>query len=212
MMKSANQYLFDQDFQENASFSGHGNGTQYAKRIEDVATELNARYEEGREHGLAEAQASIEGEALTALCAIRDTMLLVSQSMNKELARIEAESIRMAATLAKLYADALIDKDPTPVIADAVRKCAAMANSTPALTISISPQSPNKVRETISNAILEAGYSGQISIREEKGLKSGDIRVDWPEGGFLRDQTRIDTIIRTMLEVQLDQDSIGKEV
>ena len=139
-------------------------------------------------------------------------MLLVSQSMNKELARIEAESIRMAATLAKLYADALIDKDPTPVIADAVRKCAAMANSTPALTISISPQSPNKVRETISNAILEAGYSGQISIREEKGLKSGDIRVDWPEGGFLRDQTRIDTIIRTMLEVQLDQDSIGKEV
>jgi len=174
--------------------------------------ELEAKYEEGREHGIAQAQTTIESESLAALNSIRDTMFMVTQSLNNELARIEADSIKMAATLARLYADALIDRDPIPMITDAIRKCTAMANDTPNLTITISTHSPDGLRDAISNAAIEAGYRGQVIIRTDERLRPGDIRVDWPEGGFLRDRARIDAVIKTIFEIEfgkslLDEDS-----
>jgi flagellar assembly protein FliH len=211
MTNSAHKFLFDEDFSEHHADTGRGNHDYTSKRSEERIADLEKKFEEGREHGIALAKASIESDSLAALCTIRDAMILVSQSMDRELARIEAESIRMVATLARLYADALIDRDPTPMIADAIRKCATMANNTPHLTISISSNSSDKIRDVISSAATEAGYRGQISIREDKELTRGDIRVEWPEGGFLRDQTRIDAVIRTMLEIQFSQDKIAKD-
>jgi len=184
MAKSSNQFLFDEDFSEANSFAGQTYNVNRSKLLDEKIEELKAHYEEGREHGMAQAQASIESESLAALMSIRDTMLVVSQSLNQELARIEADSIRMAATLARLYADALLERDPTPVITDAIRKCATMANNTPTLSVTISTNSPESVHDAISDAATEAGYRGQIVIRTDKALNPGDIRVNWPEGGF----------------------------
>lgn len=163
---------------------------------------LEARFEEGRISGLSQAHASLEAQAAQALMAISDTMRRVSQSLDSELARIEHDSIQMAATLARLYADALIDRDPAPVIAEAVRTCAEMANSAPILTITIAQGAPEAVRTAITEAAREVGFQGQLVLKDDDGLLAGDIRITWPDGGYWRERSRLDAIIRSLIETE----------
>jgi flagellar biosynthesis/type III secretory pathway protein FliH len=192
------KYLFDQDFSPRPPSYGTGGEKTY----KDKAEELEARFEEGREQGRAQAQASIESETLSALTSIRDMLMATSRSLDSELARIEADSIKMAAVMARVYADALIDRDPAPLIAEAIRQCAEKINNVPTLTITISAQSPKRVRDTIAETIEATGFRGKITIREEVTLLPGDIKLTWPEGGYLRDRSRIDAVIRTMMEIE----------
>ena len=152
--------------------------------------------------GLAEANAAMEAQAANSLAMISETMRMVSLSLDRELARMEADSIQAAATLARLYADALIERDPAPVIAEAIRKCSEMANHRPMLTVTICAGAPPSVHAAITEAAAEVGFAGLVSVREDATLAPGDVRITWPEGGYLRERTRIDAIVRTMLEIE----------
>jgi flagellar assembly protein FliH len=199
------KFLFDQDF---TPLSGDQRSLS-AMSHKDKAAELEARFEEGREHGFAEARTALEQDTLSALSSIRDMLMAASQTLDGELARIEADSIKMAAVLARAYADALIDRDPAPLIADAIRQCAEKINNVPTLTIAIAADSPKRLHDTINEVAEASGFRGQITIREQHDLLPGDIKITWPEGGYIRDRSRIDAVIRTMMEEEAS--SIGKK-
>ncbi len=203
MTQTAKRFLFEQDFGP----SGSRNATRDEQRGPSLSAEemaaIDARFEEGRALGHAEAQAMRESEAVEALTSIRDTMRIVAQSLDCELARIEADSITMAATLARLYADALIERDPSPLIAEAVKKCIQSGNNAPLLTVIIAANAPNDVHSAIREAADDVGFSGQMSIREDATLAQGDVRIVWPEGGFLRERARIDAVVKTLIEMEV---------
>jgi len=202
MTQSARRFLFDEDFGEKTSAIGSKARAREIPLSPEALAVLEARFDEGRASALAEANASMEAQAAKSLAAISETMRIVSLSLDRELARIEADSIQMAATLARLYADALIERDPAPVIAEAIRKCSEMANHKPMLTVTISTNLPPSVQSAITEAAAEVGFAGRVSVREDSTLEPGDVRITWPEGGFLRGPTRIASIVRTMLEIE----------
>ena len=203
MTQTARRFLFDEDFGGNASPAGNRAGAREIPLSPEALAILEARFEEGRALGLAEANASMEAQAANSLAMISETMRIVSLSLDRELARMEADSIHMAATLARLYADVLIERDPAPVIAEAIRKCSEMANHKPMLTVTIGANAPPNVHATIMEAAAEVGFAGLVSVREDPTLAQGDVRITWPEGGYLRERTRIDAIVRTMLEIEI---------
>jgi flagellar biosynthesis/type III secretory pathway protein FliH len=198
MTQTARRFLFDEDFGGKVSREG----TREIPLSPEALAALEARFEEGRALGVAEAHASMEAQASSSLAAISETMRIVSLSLDRELARMEADSIHMAATLARLYADALIERDPAPMIAEAIRKCSEMANHRPMLTVTIGTAAPPSVYTAITEAAGEVGFAGLVSVREDSSLTPGDVRITWPEGGYLRERTKIDAIVRTMLEMQ----------
>ena len=202
MNKTARRFLFDEDFGGNTLPKGNKAGAREIPLSPEAIAVLEARFEEGRALGLAEANASMEAQAANSLAAISETMRIVSLSLDRELARMEADSIHMAATLARLYSDALIERDPAPVIAEAIRKCSEMANHKPTLTVTIGTNAPPNVHTAIMEAAAEVGFAGLVNVREEPTLAQGDVRITWPEGGYLRERTRIDAIVRTMLEIE----------
>ncbi len=203
MNGTAKRFLFEQDFGSPARTNGTASHAHEEAKAAETMAALQTRFDEGRMSGMAEAHASLEAQAAHSLMAISDTMRLVSQSLDRELARIESDSIQMAATLARLYADALLDRDPAPVIAEAVRKCSEMANNAPMLAITISEGAPKGVRSAITEAAREVGFHGQLILKEDATLSAGDIRITWPDGGYLRERSRIDAIIRALIEDEM---------
>jgi flagellar assembly protein FliH len=203
MTQGLKRFLFDQDFSGRPTRDGTRASLNEAQLSPEALAAMEARFEEGRALGLAEAQASIEAQSTASLAAIATTMRAVSYSLDRELKRIETDSIQMAVTLAKLYADVLIDRDPAPLIAEAMRKCSEMTDNEAALVITIGASAPPSVREAISKAASEVGFAGPISIREDEELVPGDVRITWPEGGYMRERAKIDAIIRSMIEIDI---------
>ncbi len=202
MTQTAQRFLFDHDFGGSSSFTGSKANGRDTTLSPDALAALEGRFEEGRAAGIAEAQESMAAQAADNLAAISATMRSVSQSLDRELARIETDAIHMAATLARLYADALIERDPAPVIADAIRKCSTLTNQKSMLTVTIGENAPASVHSAITGAAADAGFSGLVSVRQDAALAPGDVHIAWPDGGYLRERTRIDSIIRTLLELE----------
>ena len=202
MTQSVKRFLFEHDFGDRQGRTGAATGASEVRLSPEALAAMEARFEEGRALGLAEAHASIEAQSTASLSAIAATMRAVSHTMDRELARIESDSIQMAVTLARLYADVLIDRDPAPLIAEAIRKCSEMTDNPATLIITIGASSPASVRKAISTAASEVGLLGPISVREDAELAPGDIRITWPEGGYLRERRTIDAIIRSMIDIE----------
>lgn len=199
MNNSARKYLFDVDF-------GNGEGTTQADidaamSQEQIFAALEARYVEGRDAGLHEASETAAAATAKSLKAIHETLASVSQTLDREIARIESEAISMAAHLAQLYADALIKHNPEPLFEEALRKCTAMANNAPVLVISVSPDTNELIRQAISETGSINGFEGRIEICDDPNLAPGDIHITWPEGGLMKERSRLDMIVKTMMEL-----------
>jgi flagellar assembly protein FliH len=205
MAHTAKRFLFEEDFSAQISRNTTRDEQKDSASLREEIAASDARFEEGRALGHAEAQAMREAEAVQALASIRDTMQVVAQSLDRELARIEADSISMAAMLAKLYAEALIERDPSPMIAEAVQKSIEMSNNAPLLTVIIAANAPEDVHSAIREAADDVGFLGQMSIREDAALAAGDVRIVWPEGGFLRERARLDAVVRTLIEMEVSK-------
>jgi len=210
MTNTARKFLFDLDFSTRSA--SPGDDIERAHSTAEITSALETRYAEGHKAGLNEANEAAAVMTAKSLKAIYETLESVSKTLDRELARMETDSITMAARLAQLYADALIGRDPLPLFEEAIRKSTAMANNAPVLTVALAPATNELVRQVIEETASNSGFEGRIEICENPDLGPGDIHVTWPNGGILRERARIDMIVKTLMELDSNHPKINSEV
>ncbi|MGV3491685.1 MAG: flagellar assembly protein FliH [Devosia sp.] len=98
-----------------------------------------------------------------------------------------AESVGVALSVARKLAGGLIAREPTAEIEALVAECMATLNSVPHLVIRCEPSLADRVRDLAKERIATTGFSGRLVVMGDPDISVGDARIEWADGGMVRD-------------------------
>lgn len=153
----------------------------------------------GLAEGRAEAAATAEAEASQALNGIVGDVgqavagLLAQQEQDR--VRIEQESVHLAVTIAKKLARRLVEAEPLAEIEALISDCLGPLRKSPHLVVRLHEASAAALGELTNKMSLEHGFEGRLVILGEPDMQTGDCRIEWADGGIVRDRQDSEALI-----------------
>lgn len=154
---------------------------------------------EARAEGRAEGEAGAAARAAEAIAtAARD---LAGQSarfaaaLDAAVGRTRAEAAELATLIARKLAAHLVDSRPAAEIDALIAECLASLERVPHLVIRCHPDLADAVTETARTRAAELGFDGRLVIMGEPDIALGDCRIDWADGGVVRDSAALEAAV-----------------
>lgn len=175
-----------------------------------LADMLKTAEEKGYARGLREGESTATATAAKSLSD--DAGTLVQKACEIEAAadalhkKTMADAIEFALSVARKLAGNMIARKPLGEIKDLIGECFASLEDVPHLVIRCNPKLADKVKEEAEAQRKTSGFSGRLVILGEPEISLGDARLEWVDGGLVRDlsalSAQIDERIRTFLDSQ----------
>jgi flagellar assembly protein FliH len=190
-MTGARKFLFERDFRAG------------------VLSSEQAAEESGYARGLADGQRLAAEAAATRLAQACEKLVGLAQRL---LAR-EAERIAVAendaAQFALLFAgkiagDALA-RFPLNLLEEAARDCFRQLRGVPHLVVRINEALVDDADAVMQRIAHENGFSGRIVVLGESDIGPGDVRLEWADGGIVRDRATLEATIAEVVARTLEQ-------
>nr|WP_281389743.1 FliH/SctL family protein [Pelagibacterium limicola] len=147
--------------------------------------------QEGYEEGYAQAQASVEARSAEALVKAADklaaqaaTAIKMVEEMQKEHLR---EAVSLAATIARKLAVHLIARHPQAELAALIEESLASLEHAPHLVVRCHPDLCDAMQAAATERMKASGFSGRLVVMGDPDIRLGDGRIEWADGGLVRD-------------------------
>jgi flagellar assembly protein FliH len=188
------KFLFDRDF-------GAG-GADAAKRMVALAAHeaalADARAKAYRD-GFAAAQAELAADerrrAAAALERIAAGVADLAQRFAAVEGRFEAEAVEVAVAVARKLASELISREPFADIAALARHCFTHLVGAPHVVVRINDALHGLAREALAEIARTHGFEGRLVVLAEPEIALGDCRIEWADGGVVRDRAMTEAAI-----------------
>jgi flagellar assembly protein FliH len=162
-----------------------------------VATARN----EGRREGLAEGErvAAVKAAQAIAKAAndLADHTAALNAALDDNRDATLADAVALAATIGRKLAHHLLDREPTAEIEALLAECLASLDAVPHLVIRCNAELADAVREIAMGRISHSGFAGRLVVLGDPDIRMGDARIEWADGGIVRDSAA--------LEAEIDQ-------
>ena len=192
MSASPARFTFDLDL---------GDKPDRAAFISDAAR--LAMLQQARAEGYAEGFTAGERSAVSAssaalaaaatILADRAGDLLGSLDRARETA--QSEAVNLAAAIARKLASSLIAAEPAAELAALLTDCLASLEGVPHLVIRCHPDLADRLRELAAARIAASGFTGRLIVMGEPDIALGNGRLEWADGGLVRDLATVETAI-----------------
>ena len=191
------KYLFDQDF---------GAGAKAADKpiaVAELAIRLGEAESKGFRDGFAAAEK--EGAAVAArrnaaaFERIGDTLDQLSQALAALEERLKAEAVEIAAAIARKLAPELVLREPFAEIAALATECFHHLVATPHVAVRVGSAIYDTAKTKIGEIALARGFEGRLAVVPDETLAPGDCRIEWADGGVIRDQAATVSAIDEMV-------------
>jgi flagellar assembly protein FliH len=183
-MKATAKYLFDEDFA--ASEKPTITMVEHERRRADAES---LAYRQGFTAGQEQAHQEATKRMADALSVIADGLGRLDSALNAIETRIETEAVEVSVAVAAKLSPALIAREPFAEIAALATECFHHLVSTPLVTVRIAADIHEMAKQQIEEIARTSGYEGRLAIISDESLAPGDCRVEWADGGVVRDQT-----------------------
>jgi flagellar assembly protein FliH len=206
-MTATAKFLFDQDFGSGSAkptISLADHQTKLAQ-VEQDAYRSGAAAAETR--AAAEAQRSLAA-TLAASTAGFDRLLAALSALE---ARLEAEAVDVAVTVARKLVPELIAREPLAELTALANECFRHLVGIPHLAVRTSEALYEKTRETLTALARERGFEGRLVVLADPGIAAGDCRIEWADGGMVRDRRSTEAAIAEMITRYLDARQTGPQ-
>ncbi len=183
-MASTAKYMFDEDF-----------ATGEKPTITVVEAERRRLDAEAQAHrkgfaaGLAQAQGEAAQRASTALALIADSMERLDRALTSIEARLETEAVEVAVAVAAKLAPQLIARQPFAEISALATECFHQLVSTPHIMVRLSADIYEVAKLKLEETARARGFAGRLMVTSDPAMPPGDCRIEWADGGVIRDQT-----------------------
>jgi len=149
----------------------------------------------GRAEGFAEGERSAVAAAArqlaSAASSLADRVSAFSASVEDAKKSTLAEATELSASIARKLARALVEREPTAEIEALIAECLASLDGVPHLVIRCHPSLADAVREIATNRMATSGFTGRLVVMGDPDLGPGDGRIEWVDGGIVRDMSAI---------------------
>ncbi len=153
----------------------------------ELETARAQAYEEGFAAGVAEERARNERRHADALETIATGMGEIERTQRAEIDRCIQMATRLALTIARKVAPALMDAAPMAEIEALVGEYLEQLVDEPRVVVRVSEALVDALKERIDALAAARGFSGRVVLIPDGALADGDCRMEWADGGVERD-------------------------
>ncbi len=188
-MSARAKFMFDVDFAA---------GADPARRIitpaaheAAVGEARAAAYRDGAAAAIAEA----ERRTAAALEHVARSLEQLAGKLAAIEARLEVEAVEVAVAVARKLAPELIAREPFAEIAALARGCFAHLVAAPHVVVRVSDALHAQAREQLEATARTHGFEGRLVVLAEADIAPGDCRIEWADGGVVRDRALTEAAI-----------------
>ncbi len=149
-----------------------------------VAAAREQAFAEGRERANEEATAQLA----RAMEAVSMSLGVVRQDLDHIQAAASDEAVRFAHGFARSLAGRLMDAAPMALIEDAARRVFEDLRGQPHVAVRVAADLVDAARDRMQAVAREKGFEGRLVVMGEPEIPPGDVRIEWADGGIVRDR------------------------
>jgi flagellar assembly protein FliH len=193
-MKATAKYLFDEDFA-----SGEKPTITMVEHERRRADGESQAYRSGFAAGEAQAQQEAVQRIAAALAVIADGLGRLDGALTAIETRLETEAVEVAVAVAAKLAPALIVREPFAEISALATECFHHLVSTPHVAVRVGSGIYDMAKDKIEEIARARGFEGRLAVTSDETLAPGDCRIEWTDGGVIRDQASTASAIDEMV-------------
>ena len=176
-------------------------------RHEIAALEAEA-FERGRQAGFQQAESAAEGRLAAALERLGMLAPSLLAEIDARTGTVEADAVRVALSVAKAIAGEALAAHPLQAVATVAAEAFGHLRGVPHLVIRVHETLVDDVETMTARMGRERGFEGRVVVLGEPDIAAGDARLEWADGGVVRERARLEAdIIRVAAEFGLTDQS-----
>ncbi len=196
-MAAPAKFLFDMDFGvPDKTRERPSTAAEVAQKV--AAAEANA-YRSGYDAGQREAKAESDRRSALALEEIKIAIQGIGARFAGIETRMETEAVEVAVAVARKLCEELIAAEPLGEITALVQDCFSHLVATPHLVVRINDQLYEAAHEKIEQLAKQNGFAGRLVILAEPEIATGDCRIEWADGGVVRERAGVEAKISELV-------------
>jgi flagellar assembly protein FliH len=192
-MAAPAKFLFDTDF--GAPSKTRERPSTPAEVAQKVAAAEAAAYRSGYDAAQRETKAESDRRSALALEEIKIAMQGIAARYAGIETRMETEAVEVAVAVARKLCEELIAAEPLSEITGLVQDCFSHLVATPHLVVRINDQLYEMAHQKIERLAKQNGFAGRLVILAEPEIATGDCRIEWADGGVVRERAGIEAKI-----------------
>ena len=154
--------------------------TQTVKRVY-LAAEVEALVAQARAEAPQAARAELEGVQAMALTEISQALGRALPGLARVAHEHRAASAELALAAARIIAGSALEQTPQGPLHEALEALGHEIDASPRLVVRTGGLSDD-VRARIEAVCAEAGFTGQVSFRDEPGMDAAAFALEWADG------------------------------
>ncbi len=185
-MKANAKYLFDLDFA--ASEKPTITLVEHERRRADAESQA---YRNGFTAGQEQARNETTQHVATALALIADSLERLHRKLTDIETRLETEAVEVAVAVAGKLAPELIACEPMAEISALATESFRHLVQTPHVVVYVSVDIYDSTKHKLEEIAQARGFEGRLAVHSDAAMAPGDCRIEWIDGGVVRDQAAI---------------------
>jgi len=203
-MKATAKYLFEEDFS-----SGQKPTITLVEAERRRADAESQAYRNGFAAGRAQAEADAAKQGNAALGVIAEAMERLHKALAGIEARLEDEAVHVAVSVASKLAPELISREPFAEISALARESFTHLVKAPHVAVHIDAAIYDTGKCKLDEIAKARGFEGRLVVMSDATMAPGDCRIEWADGGVVRDRdaTRaaIDDLVARYMAARSDK-------
>ncbi|MFO1185261.1 MAG: FliH/SctL family protein [Bauldia sp.] len=190
------RYAFDLDLMG----GGH---TLADVRSRQMVEALAAARAEGQSAGYRQGQSGAEAQAAalaaSAVAGLAEALRAFLKTADREFERMRRDASALALAAARQLASALVAREPEGETMALVEACLRHLDGAPHLVLRVHEGDIEAVRPRFSRLAEETGFAGRLTLLGEANVAPGDCRIEWADGGVVRDAAKAEAAMAAVL-------------
>lgn len=180
-MAAAAKFLFDEDFA-----TGDRPTITLVEAERRRADAESMAHRKGFDAGQAQARAEQNERIAQALSSLAAQALQLDAQLKSIEARLESEAVQVAFAVASKLAPELVAREPFAEIEVLATDCFRQLIATPQISIHVGQDIFDEAKQRLEDIARTRGFDGRIDVMADATLAAGNCRIEWAEGGIVR--------------------------
>jgi flagellar assembly protein FliH len=194
-MKANAKFLFDTDF-------GSG-GTRPMMPVADHSVKLAQAEQAAYRNGYAAAEERAAAQAQQSLAATLAGAAAAFDRLRCDLsaleARLETEAVDVAIAVARKLLPELVAREPLAELSALAGDCFRHLVGAPHVVVRVSDALFDEARDALTRIARDRGFEGRLVVLAEPTIAAGDCRIEWADGGMVRDRAATEAAIADLV-------------
>lgn len=170
---------------------------------------------QGHAEGLMEGRSGEERRLADQVGDLTQVAARVLTTLDEAREQTEKDAVTLAFLVARRLSAHLIARNPLGETVALVSECLGPLRQAPHLVIRVAERDVEALKARLDPVVREKGFDGRLVLLGEPEIARGDCRIEWADGGILRDrkavEAQIDQSIRNYFEAKAAARTKGRQ-